>query len=209
MKVEGWTPEIWDHVLWVGLRRWMSFLQCLAEAGLGLLCGSNWFPRESKANFSLAPRDTNTCGIESRWQNTMCRGLSFGLAIPTPRKEDKENGLLETQNRLYGTRETLMTGIVRTRGLLPFSLVTDHETKAPRDACTWPQEEDTNAAVIVSQKMWFPVSGSDQWGFTSLPPRIPFIMSPHGLPENPVIYITILSKFHEPHNATTLSYYNL
>ena len=42
----------------------MSFLQCLAEAGLGLLCGSNLFPRESKANFSLAPRDTSTCGTE-------------------------------------------------------------------------------------------------------------------------------------------------
>lgn len=58
-------------MLWVGLRRWMSFLQCLAEAGLVLLFGSNWFPKESKANFSLAPRDTSTCGIGSKWQNMM------------------------------------------------------------------------------------------------------------------------------------------
>lgn len=193
----GWTPGIWDHVLWVGLRRWMSFLQCLAEVGLGLLCGSNWFPRESKANFSLAPRDTSTCGIENRGQHMMCEGLSFGRAIPTPEKEE----IVVWEKRNLGDRNRQ-----------------DHRSTSdlcgyrPRNQClkgpcTCPQEEVLTAAVIVSQKVWFPAMDLDQWVLTSSSPRIPFIVSSYELPENPIIYIiAIVLKLHEPPNATTLNF---
>lgn len=128
------------------------------------------------------------------------------------RKGRKINELLGTQNRLCGRRQTLGTGITRTRGLFPFSLVTDHETKAPKDLCTCPQEEVINAAVKLSQKVRLPAVDLDQWVWTSFPPRIPFIISPHGLPNNSNAYRdhpVRASLLQGPPDAATLNYHNL
>lgn len=82
-----------------------------------------------------------------------CRGLSFGPATPTPEKEEKENGLLGLKIGCGRKRQTLETGTTIIRGLHPFSLVTDHDTKAPKDPSTCPQEEVMDAAVRASQKV--------------------------------------------------------
>ena len=71
------------------------------------------------------------------------------------------------------------TGITRTRGLFPFSLVTDHETKAPKEPCTCPQEEVINAAVKVSQKVRLPAVDLDQVrGLDLLTTKNPFYYFP-------------------------------
>lgn len=53
----------------------------------------------------------------------------------------------------------------------------------------------THVVVTIGSKVHFPAMDPDQWALTLLLPRIPFIISPQGLPENAIIYIiTILSK---------------
>lgn len=69
-----------------------------------------------------------------------------------------------------------------------------------------------NAAVIVSQKVGWPVMDPDQWVITSLPAKNPSHYFSTWIARKSYIYHhhpVKIAVLHEPPNATTLSYYNL
>lgn len=73
--------------------------------------------------------------------------------LPLQRRKKKKMGSWGLKIGCGRKRQTLETGTTIIRGLHPFSLVTDHDTKAPKDPSTCPQEEVMDAAVRASQKV--------------------------------------------------------